>query len=377
MSTPRDGPVYLVERKRPIGVIIVILIVLSACVGCGFYYWWISSTYSDVYRRLNIPPLPLTVEIQPGIYDQVSQLSREPCYQAAIIRLSDSLLELGYPRQSATSLLAFANRCGRAQNESLLVRAYSAFKKIGDFSAALEIVDRLVKSDPADPEYRYSRGVTHEQLRDFSSALTDYIAALQLMGTPDDIDGSQFYDISRMYASLGRFCDAIAPIETFISFKPTERRTPQTIKIISEYAQQGGCDVHYARGVGHVPLLDKTGVHALVVTVNGVAGNFILDSGAELVTLAPDFAAKANVAVETANQIPMKTAGGIAIADLGNANKISVGNAGADGVTVAIIRGSSDPFGGHLDGLLGMSFLARFNLHMSPDGIDLTVIPLR
>jgi aspartyl protease family protein len=111
-----------------------------------------------------------------------------------------------------------------------------------------------------------------------------------LLGSADDIDGSQFYDISRMYAALGRYCDAIAPIETFISFNPIERRTPQTTKVISEYSQKGSCETRYARGVGRVPLLNKIGVHTLVVIVNGVTGNFILDSGAELVTLTPDFA---------------------------------------------------------------------------------------
>jgi aspartyl protease family protein len=80
--------------------------------------------------------------------------------------------------------------------------------------------------------------------------------------------------------------------------------------------------------------------------------------------------------IESAGLLPMKTAGGTALADLGYASTISVGNAEAEGVAVAVIRGN-DPFGGHLDGLLGMSFLARFNLRLSQDGIELTAIPLR
>jgi hypothetical protein len=83
-----------------------------------------------------------------------------------------------------------------------------------------------------------------------------------------------------MYAALGRYCDAIGPIETFISFDPVQRKTPQTTKIISEYAEKGNCDTHFARGLGRAPLLKTMGVHALSVVVNGVAGSFILDSGA-------------------------------------------------------------------------------------------------
>jgi tetratricopeptide (TPR) repeat protein len=234
-----------------------------------------------------------------------------------VIRSATTALGGGYPRESATSLLAFAQRCGDAQNEALLERAYIGLKKVSDFSAALKIADQLVNSDPADAQYRYSRGATYEQLNSYSKALADYIAALQLMGTPSDIAGSQFYDISRMYAALGRYCDAIAPIETFISFKPAERRTSQTIKIISEYAEKGKCDAHYARGVGRVPLLGATDVHTLAVVINGVSGTFILDSGATYVATTPEFAAKAKISIETRSQLPMKTVGGAVFADLG------------------------------------------------------------
>ncbi len=374
---PQDRLLHLVERKRPIGTAITIILILSAILGAGIFYWRISSNYTAVYKQLSIPPLPLTLELQPRFYNRLGQLSREPCYQDAIIGLSDALLDSGYPRESATSLLTFAKRCGDTENDAILTRAYIAFKKVGDFSAALQIADQLVNSDPADAQYRYSRGATYEQLRAFSKALTDYIAALQLMGTPYEIAGSQFYDKSRMYAALGRYCDAIAPIETFISFNPAERRTPQTRKIISEYAEKGTCDTHYARGVGHAPLLNANGVHTLPVVVNGVAGNFILDSGATYVFVTPEFSAKAKISIEATSQLPMKTVGGTALADLGYANTISVGNAEAQGVAVAVFRGSDDPFGGRLDGLLGMSFLAQFNLRLSQDGIELTPIPLR
>jgi predicted aspartyl protease len=375
---PQDRLQNFTERKRPVGTVIIIILAGMAILGAGLYYWvFVSQKFADVYTQLNIAPLPITVELRPEFYNRLDQLKREPCYREAIIGLADSLLDSGYPRESATSLLAFAQRCGDAQNEALLERAYIGLKKVSDFSAALKIADQLVNSDPADAQYRYSRGATYEQLNSYSKALADYIAALQLMGTPSDIAGSQFYDISRMYAALGRYCDAIAPIETFISFKPAERRTSQTIKMVSEYAEKGKCDAHYARGVGRVPLLGATDVHTLAVVINGVSGNFILDSGATYVATTPEFAAKAKISIETRSQLPMKTVGGAVFADLGYATTISVGNAEAQGVAVAVVRGTNDPFGRQLDGLLGMSFLARFNLRLSQDGIELTAIPLR
>jgi ribosomal protein S18 acetylase RimI-like enzyme len=54
------------------------------------------------------------------------------------------------------------------------------------------------------------------------------------------------------------------------------------------------------------------------------------------------------------------------------ASTISVGKAQAQGVPVAVIQGASDPFGARLDGLLGMSFLARFSVSVSQNTIELT-----
>jgi hypothetical protein len=55
--------------------------------------------------------------------------------------------------------------------------------------------------------------------------------------------------------------------------------------------------------------------------------------------------------------------------------RVKVGKAEALGVTVAVHRGN--PFGDRVDGLLGMSFLSRFYVTLSPTGIELTAIPLR
>jgi clan AA aspartic protease (TIGR02281 family) len=191
---------------------------------------------------------------------------------------------------------------------------------------------------------------------------------------------NNFYDISRMYVALDRYCDAITPMETYISFDPAKRRTTQNTKLISEFADKGNCDAHYARGsarVSRLPHPGMTGVNTLAVTVNGVTGSFILDTGATYVAVTPEFAIKAKISIETATQLPVKTVGGAAIANLGYATTIAVGNAEARSVAVMVIRGAPDPFGGRLDGLLGMSFLARFNVRLSQSGIELTAIPLR
>lgn len=174
---PQDRLLRPTERRRSVSVALIIILLFIVAVGVGIFYWQ-KASYTEVYKQLNITALPLTVELQPGIYNRLGQLSREPCYRDAIIGLSDALLDAGYPRESANSVLAFVKRCGGTDNVSILTRAYIGFKKVSDYSAAIQIADQLVNYDPADPQYRYDRGATYEQLKNYSAALADYIAAL-------------------------------------------------------------------------------------------------------------------------------------------------------------------------------------------------------
>jgi tetratricopeptide (TPR) repeat protein len=194
---PRDRLPYPNPRKFPVFAMIGAIAVLG---GGGFFYWQYAaqrSNYVEIYRRLGIPSLPATVELLPQVQSRLDQLSREPCYRAAIYALADALLEAGYPRETDTSLISFAKRCG--QSDEILVRRYKALFRASDFSAALRVADDLVKSDPADADVRYWRGNVHEELKDFAHALTDYINTVQLLGDPGTVSVNHFYDISRMY----------------------------------------------------------------------------------------------------------------------------------------------------------------------------------
>jgi predicted aspartyl protease len=367
------------EDRSDLGRFIVIFCILTVIIGGlgGVFYWYSysqSTGYADVYSKLGIPSLPRAVEASPEIQSRLDQLKREPCFKDAAAELSVALSNAGYPRESASSIMEFAKRC--PGSDFLLANAYSPLVQIGDLRGALEVADDLVKSYPINSQFRYWRGRARDQLNDYANALNDYVNAVELEAEPASLVGDVFYNMSRMYAALQRFCDAITPMETYISFNPAERRNPQTTKILAEYADSGHCDAHYASGIGRVPLVGNDRVHTLPVSLNGVVGNFILDTGASYVSVTHGFAARAKLAVEPTDQLLMKTVSGIVIAQIGYASKIAVGQAEAQGVVVAVVP-TDDAFGNRLDGLLGMSFLARFSLNVSQSGIELKPIPLR
>jgi clan AA aspartic protease (TIGR02281 family) len=332
------------------------------------------SEFERVYKDFGIRPLPSSVERQPQVQSRLSQLNREACYTDAIVGLGRVLLDAGYPREAATSLRSFVKRCGSASE--VLPYAYTGYERINDFSAALEVANELVEAAPANGTFRYWRALAYDRTGQLSLAMLDYMNTVQLFGDPKSIFGDVFYKWSRTYAALGRYCDAISPIEMYISLDPANRRTPQTVKIISDYAEQGICDKRYAIGTTRVSFVGGSAVRTLTVFVNGVAGNLILDTGATFVSITSQFALKAKVETEPGNQVIIKTVGGKTLAEIGYANSVRVGKAEAKGVVTAVHREDS-PFGNRVDGLLGMSFLSRFNIKLSPTAIELNAIGLR
>jgi aspartyl protease family protein len=334
-----------------------------------------SSDFEATYNQLGIQPLPSTIEAQQRISSRLAQLHREPCYTDAIIGLGRALLDAGYPREAATSLRSFAKRCGRAPE--VLPLAFTALDRINDLSGALEVANELVDAVPANGSFRYWRALAYDRAGQFSQAMIDYMNATQLAGDTKRVPGDVFYKWAQTYAALGRYCDAISPIEMYISLDPAKRRTPQTTKIIGDYAERGDCDKRYATGTARVPFAVGSGVRTLSVVINKVAGTLILDTGATFVSITSRFAAKARVATESGNQVIMKTVGSKALADIGYANSIIVEKAAAFGVTTAIVRDDGDPFGNGVDGLLGMSFLSRFNVRLSATEVEMTATPLR
>jgi tetratricopeptide (TPR) repeat protein len=347
--------------------------------GLGLLFWFYFTTKNDfgaIYSQLGIKPLPTAAfEQQPQIRNQLERLGREPCYVDAVVELGEHLLKAGFPREAGTSLRTFARRCGNAAD--VLPLAYTAFGRINDYTSALEIADEPVRAAPSNGTARYWRAIAYERTGDFARALADYTSSLQLVGNPKNVVGDVFYKLSQTYVALGRYCDAITPIEMYISLDPADRRTPQTTSIIADFADKGKCDNRYASGTARVPFVKSDNVRVLTVTVNGVPGNLILDTGATFVSITSQFAARARVFADSDNHVTVKTVGGTTSVDTGYAESVSIGKAEARGVVVAMHRGNESPFGDKIDGLLGMSFLSRFNVSISPEAIELRAIPLR
>ena len=82
------------------------------------------------------------------------------------------------------------------------------------------------------------------------------------------------------------------------------------------------------------------------------------------------FADRAKISQAGAGDITIATANGLTKAKLAKADKVALGKLAATNVPVAIQNTDANSYGAGVDGLLGMSFLSRFEVQMANGSIE-------
>jgi len=313
------------------------------------------SEFAPLYDRLGIEPLPARLERQGGINQALARLNREPCDKQAIYSLGEGLVKAGERRIGANAYLGYAATCANGEGDKR--RAADILLGLGDYDRTIKLTTELIAVNPANSAYRYLRGKALVDAKRYDEALTDYANTIELSDKRRDIGEWVFLEMSNIYAALKQYCSAITPIQTYVAIDPANRNTPKMRQLILEYGNQGNCDVRYAKGSDSFPHNGDNVIRAKV-SVNGVDGSFILDTGASFVVLSSSFAARAKADV-SGKSVPMETLNGTTDSTLGRAATIRVGRVEATDVPILIQNRS---VGRDIDGVLGMSFLSRFDL---------------
>jgi aspartyl protease family protein len=289
-------------------------------------------------------------------------LGREPCDQKAIVDLGLALDRTGYRREAAKAHIKFSQLCG-GHTPSLRTAA-NTFLNLSDYTAAAEAASDLIAMEPFGDNAYYLRAIANERLRLYRKAIDDYSTAIELYADKSHISSVSDEGLARSYDKLGRSCDAAASIETWVSINPAGRETSQSRSMIRYYQSKGGCSAAPAPKEEVFAVSRPNHVVTLQVTVNGVRGNFVLDTGATFVSMKSSFAQKANVLIDQDSSIKLSTANGFVDAKGGLAKSIQLRSLQALEVSVAVQADSQGLYGPNIDGLLGMSFLSRFNVVM-------------
>jgi aspartyl protease family protein len=326
--------------------------------------------FADVYLNL-LTDIPAAAARDPYIWLRLQELKRERCDQTSVNDLALALDKLGYRREAANALFRFVQHCGAPI--SALTKSMDIFLRLSDFPKVIEVADEYIKREPQASHPRYMRGVGLQGIGEFERALTDYSDSIELFGQDKiRISSSVFVRMAVAYAALGRLCEASTPILTWMAYDPVTRDNSQTQKIIADYDQRGNCVAVKNTGHEHIPTRGRGDVVIVKVEINGIRGNFLLDTGATYVSLKSSFAEKAKISTENAPQITLSTANGLTKGKLTTADKVTLRTLQAAKVPTVVQNVDDKSYGANIDGLLGMSFLSRFQVQLTTSFVDIS-----
>jgi clan AA aspartic protease (TIGR02281 family) len=345
----------------------LLLVAMSGAVGAGYLDENPDEVFAPVYERIGA--LPVQAARDPFVWLRLQELKREPCDQKSIGDLALMLDKLGYRRQAAEGLYRFVKECGAPV--TALRRAIDVYLKLTDYPKAVEVADEFVRRAPSDHDAHYLRGVALEGAGDYQRALADYSDGIELFGADKTkISSRVFLRMAGAYAALKRFCEATAPINFWVALDPAVRDTSQTRKIIADYESQGNCVSSAEHHDERFPLHGQKTVVTVKAEINGIRGLFILDTGASYVSVKSAFAERAKISLTAASEITLMTANGQAKARLAKADKVTLGTLQAANVPVAVQNVDEKSYGAGVDGLLGMSFLSRFEVQIAGNFVE-------
>jgi aspartyl protease family protein len=321
-------------------------------------------------ERLSIR-LPSGVAESAAVRKPLEELTREHCDQQAIVGLGKALDQAGYRREAATAHVSFSDSCGG--HASSLRIAVNTLIKLSDYASAATIASRLIELEPFSSNGYLLRALANDRGAIPKKAIDDYVTAIELFGDKSKIPGVSYYGLARSYEKLGQFCDAALSVDAWVALNPGQHDTSQTRAMISNYNAKGECAAGTTKtGQEVFPITRRNNIVTLPVVINGTRGTFVLDTGATYVALKNTFAQKAKVEVEQDSSIRLNTANGLAEGKRGRAKIIQLRSLQAKEVPIVVQTDNRGTYGDGVDGLLGMSFLSRFNVMIDTNSVKLS-----
>jgi clan AA aspartic protease (TIGR02281 family) len=324
-----------------------------------------------ILNRLSID-LPSNVTMYEPVKSPLEALSREPCDQQAIEELGTALQKVGRRREAATAHVSFSATCPGHHAPSLRT-AINILLALSDYDGAVKVASNLIALEPYEDNGYYLRAVARDRGGQLKPAIDDYVTAIELFGNKERISSVSYLAMARAYERLGRFCDAVSPIETWVSLNPARNDTSQTRAIIADYTGKGHCQSGATGGEEVFKIgRGQSNLVKLQVSINGVPGTLVLDTGASFVSLTASFAQKAKVQIDQDSTVQIHTANGIGDGKQGRAATIQLRSLAAKDVPILVQADAKAAYGDGVDGLLGMSFLSHFKVSIDTQAVRIS-----
>jgi clan AA aspartic protease (TIGR02281 family) len=279
-----------------------------------------------------------------------AELRREPCDRQRAYKLVDGLYHGHEPRLALLRADAFLQKCG--EFTELLPLTYAAHRDLSEWDPAIADVSKLIERSPHDKDYRWWRGQAYEQKGQLDLAVRDYDQSIVIEPKITNIP----FNLANVYERLGRPCDGVFPLTQFAYFHP-EAGDAANKRLSALYANPA-CSAFVGTGRATIPYGAGATAVPVHVRINGqLDATLILDTGASVVVLTEALARKLSVDPSSWPEMVVTTAGGLRVVRRGTLDEIDVQSLRARQVPCAIATELPGDVG-----LLGLSFLSRFDL---------------
>jgi len=316
--------------------------------------------FSGLYRSWGIDPID-PADLDQVITDNMLALQKAPCDWPLVEKVAMSLLKKRKQRDAANIYLGYSQSCpsdGEAERN-----AANLFSGIKDYEKARALFTSLTVRFSGNDLDWYHKGQAEHGLGMRQEAIQSFATMISLVHDQARLGEWVFTELSALYAESGRYCEAMTPLSTFMSLDPVKNDTARTHAMLQNLSQQGHC-TSYAVGRDSFPVTGSGVIHVRA-KINGVWGQFVVDTGASFVALNPDFAERAGVKGD--EDVAFTTANGETSGKVAKADTIQLGKVQANDVPVIIMASRIRK----LDGLLGRSFLARFEMTVTASSLTL------
>lgn len=306
------------------------------------------------------------LQISQTARNAVGQLTDEPCYRPAVIELLRAYKAAQMPRALIKEVKEFETNC--APLPSARFEVLRAYTSLSEFENALTVADQIVQEHPLSDQAWALRSQVKESLNDVHGAASDQRQALAVTPDPSRIHVNEWYRLAQLLQKLDRPCEAITPLQTYLSFAPTQRKTQQLDTLLRQLRAERNC----VSGKAAVTMRFPPSATALIVTaeVNGTTGRFVVDTGASSVALSSAFAKKAGVRPMNDQRLAVSTANGVVTVAPAVADEVSLRGLTARSVFVGIHDGE---IGEGIDGLLGLSFIGNFDFRLVGNSLTMSL----
>jgi len=279
-----------------------------------------------------------------------SELAREPCDRQRAYKLIDGLYHAREPRLTLLRAEAFVRQCG--DFTELLPLTYAAHRDLSEWDPAIADVSKLIELQPHEKDYRWWRGQLYEHKGQLERAARDYDQSIVVEPKITNIP----FNLANVYERLGRPCDGIFPLTQFAYFYPGAADLAN--KRLSALYANPACSAFVGTGQATIPFTAGAAAVPVHVRINGqVDATFLLDTGASVVVLTEALARKLSLDPSAWPETVVSTAGGLRVVRRGTLDEIDVQTLRARQVPCAIAPDLPGDIG-----LLGLSFLSRFDL---------------